>query len=121
MACTAGPAIRRTTPDSCLGTADRCVDGYVSKTTTCRESTGQCDVAESCTGDSGACPDDAFQPATTACVGTSNNGPCDGTDCCRGTADRCVDGYVSKTTTCRESTGWRRPGCTGRRTRASGG
>ena len=90
--------------DSCNG-AGACVDGFKSATTTCRPSAGQCDVAESCTGDSGACPPDAFQTATTACVGTSNGGPCDGTDSCSGTANSCVDGYLTATTTCRPSAG----------------
>src|SRR5262249_39481682 len=50
--------------DSC-DDAGKCVDGFKSSTTTCRESAGQCDVAESCTGTSGACPPDGFQPKTT--------------------------------------------------------
>ena len=90
--------------DSCSGTANTCVDGFQSATTTCRASAGQCDVAESCTGSSGACPANGFQPATTACTGTSNGGPCDGTDSCDG-AGACVDGFKSSTTTCRESAG----------------
>jgi hypothetical protein len=91
------------------------VDGFVSSTTTCRESAGQCDVAESCTGSSGACPADGFQPATTACVGTSNGGDCDGTDSCIGGANTCVDGFLAGTTTCRESAGVCDPleSCTG--------
>jgi hypothetical protein len=62
-------------------------------------------VAESCSGTSGACPSDGFQPATTPCTGTSNGGPCDGTDSCSGTANTCVDGFKSATTTCRQSAG----------------
>jgi hypothetical protein len=89
--------------DSCDG-AGACVDGFVSATTTCRPSAGQCDVAESCTGTSGACPADGFQASTTTCVGTSNGGACDGTDSCDG-AGVCVDGYLTATTTCRAATG----------------
>jgi hypothetical protein len=101
--------------DSCLGTANTCVDGFVTGTTPCRASAGQCDVAESCTGSSGACPADGFQPATTACVGTSNGGDCDGTDSCIGGANTCVDGFLAGTTTCRESAGVCDPleSCTG--------
>jgi hypothetical protein len=80
------------------------VDGFVAATTTCRPSTGQCDVAESCTGSSGACPADGFQPSPTSCVGTSNGGACDGTDSCDG-AGTCVDGFKPSTTTCRPSAG----------------
>ena len=90
--------------DSCDG-AGACVDGFLTATTTCRASAGQCDVAESCTGSSGACPADGFQPSTTPCVGTSNGGVCDGTDSCSGTANRCVDGYLPQTTICRTSAG----------------
>src|SRR5206468_516295 len=89
--------------DSCNG-AGVCVDGYLTATTTCRPSAGQCDVAESCTGSSGSCPPNGFQPSTTACVGTSNGGACDGTDSCDG-AGNCVDGYLTATTTCRPAAG----------------
>src|SRR5262249_26890347 len=89
--------------DSCDG-AGKCVDGFQSATTTCRESAGQCDVAESCTGSSGACPADGFAPKTTACTGTSNGGPCDGTDSCDG-AGKCGDAFQSAPTPCRESAG----------------
>ncbi len=61
-------------------------------------------MAESCTGTSGACPADAFQPSTTSCTGTSNGGACDGTDSCDG-AGACVDGYQPSTTICRASAG----------------
>ena len=89
--------------DSCDG-AGHCVDGFKPSTTVCRPSTGQCDVAESCTGTSGACPPDRFQPSTTTCTGTSNGGVCDGTDSCDG-AGHCVDGFKPSTTVCRPSTG----------------
>src|SRR5262245_5661816 len=91
--------------DSCKGGENTCVDGFQPATTICRASAGQCDVAESCTGSSGACPADAFQPATTACVGTSNGGPCDGTDSCKGGENTCVDGFQPATTICRASAG----------------
>ena len=80
------------------------MDGYLTATTTCRPSVGQCDLAESCTGSSGACPADGFQPSTTACVGTSNGGACNGTDSCNGSGV-CVDGYLTGTTTCRAVAG----------------
>src|SRR5204862_72205 len=80
------------------------VDGYQPATTVCRASAGQCDVAESCSGSSGACPADGFAPATTSCTGTSNGGACDGTDSCDGTG-HCNDGYHPATTTSRASAG----------------
>ena len=100
-------------PDQCVD--GECVTGFQPNTTICRISAGQCDIAESCTGTSATCPTDAFQPATTACTGTSNGGPCDGTDSCSGTANTCVDGFQSSTTTCRISGGCCDPAesCTG--------
>ncbi|HEV8200693.1 MAG TPA: hypothetical protein VGS03_11790, partial [Candidatus Polarisedimenticolia bacterium] len=89
--------------DSCDGHG-ACKDGYLTATTICRASAGQCDVAESCTGTSGACPADGFASETTSCVGTSNGGACDGTDSCDG-AGACKDGYLTATTICRASAG----------------
>ncbi|MBI3448389.1 MAG: hypothetical protein HY049_05665 [Acidobacteria bacterium] len=43
--------------DACDG-AGTCVDGFLAATTVCRPSAGPCDVAESCTGNSGVCPAD---------------------------------------------------------------
>jgi hypothetical protein len=45
----------------------------------CRPATGSCDIAETCSGSTGTCPTDAFQPAGTPC-------PDDGNLC---TADEC--------------------------------
>src|SRR5207249_2199258 len=80
-----------------------CVDAY--KTTTCRPSAGPCDVAESCTGTSGACPADGFASPSTSCTGSSQGGACDNDagDHCSGSGNTCVDAY--KTTTCRPSAG----------------
>jgi len=89
--------------DSCDG-ANNCVDGFAAGTTICRPAAGQCDVAESCTGSSGACPTDGFAAATTACVGTSSGGVCDGTDSCNGSGV-CVDGFAAATTICRPAAG----------------
>jgi hypothetical protein len=90
-------------PDVCDENGE-CQPNYATATTICRESAGQCDVAESCTGTSADCPVDGFASATTACTGTSNGGACDGTDSCDGSGT-CVDGFKSATTTCRESAG----------------
>ncbi|MFN2426621.1 MAG: hypothetical protein ABR587_09280, partial [Candidatus Binatia bacterium] len=45
--------------DSCFATAG----------TPCRAASGSCDVAETCTGNSGDCPTDAFEPTTVTCRG----------------------------------------------------
>lgn len=93
--------------DFCLGTADTCVDGFVAAGTECRVSTGQCDVAEQCTGASGSCPVDAFQPDTTPCTGASQGDACDedASDRCSGTADVCVDAFRPATFVCRAGSG----------------
>jgi hypothetical protein len=73
----------------------------------CRASAGQCDVAENCTGTSGACPADGFAPRATPCTGASQGGVCDndGADHCSGTANTCVDVFQSGATVCRTSAG----------------
>src|SRR5581483_3600094 len=63
--------------DHCLGTANTCVDSFKSSATVCRGSAGQCDLAETCTGSSGACPADTFAPSSTTCTGASQGGACD--------------------------------------------
>src|SRR5258706_10929200 len=72
--------------------------------TDCRVPAVQSDAVETCTGSSGACPANGFQPSTTSCVGTSNGGACDGSDSCNGSGS-CVDGFQPATTTCRPSAG----------------
>jgi hypothetical protein len=73
--------------------------------TICRADSGQCDVAETCTGTSPACPADSFEPATAACVGGSQGGVCDAPDHCSGTSTACVDAYQPSTVECRPGTG----------------
>ena len=54
------------------GTAGSCCSSTCtlrSAATVCRASAGQCDVAETCTGASGACPADVFAANTSACTG----------------------------------------------------
>src|SRR5438309_1199411 len=93
--------------DHCTGTSNVCVDAYQAATVTCRPSAGQCDVAEMCTGTSGTCPADAFQSATTHCMGSSQSGVCDDdpADHCTGTSNVCVDAYKAASVTCRASAG----------------
>src|SRR5206468_2714786 len=93
--------------DHCSGTSNTCVDVFKAATTTCRASAGQCDVAEMCTGTSGACPADGFKSSSTHCTGASQGGACDddAADHCSGTSDSCVDVFEPATTTCRASAG----------------
>jgi RHS repeat-associated protein len=58
--------------------------------TLCRASTGGCDVAETCTGSSAACPADAFKPNGTSCD--------DGKSCTTG--DVCTSGVCGGTVSC---------------------
>ena len=92
------------TVDTCDPGTGACTYPAGNAGTECRASAGQCDVAESCTGSSGACPANGFQPNTTTCVGTSNGDACDGTDSCNGSG-ACIDGYLAATTECRASAG----------------
>ena len=91
--------------DHCSGTSNTCVDAFKSSSTVCRAATGQCDVAETCTGTAGACPADAVAPVTTSCTGASNGGACDGADHCSGTDKACVDVFFPATSVCRAAAG----------------
>src|SRR5207249_1608532 len=93
--------------DHCTGTDNSCVDVFQAASHTCRASAGQCDVAETCTGASGACPVDGFASASTSCTGASQGGACDNdaADHCLGTASSCVDVFRSSATVCRASAG----------------
>src|SRR5256712_9697896 len=74
---------------------------------TCRDSAGQCDVAETCPGTSGACPADGFASSSTHCTGASQSGACDdnAADHCTGSGNACVDVFQAAGYTCRDSAG----------------
>src|SRR5207249_2211169 len=88
--------------DHCTGTsATTCVDVFRASSFTCRASAGQCDVAESCTGSSGACPADA--KSTAQCRAT---GDCDIAESCNGVSNDCpADSFKPMGTVCRGSAG----------------
>jgi hypothetical protein len=88
-------------PDSCDGSG-QCLPNHEPGTTVCREDAGQCDVAETCDG-AGSCPDDAFEPAGTAC-GDGSDTVCDNPDSCDGSG-QCLPNYEPNTTVCREDAG----------------
>lgn len=51
--------------DSCCSNCQ-----YASADTVCRASTGQCDIAEKCTGTTSSCPDDKYEKDGTSCGST---------------------------------------------------
>ncbi|MCP4602102.1 MAG: hypothetical protein GY847_16565 [Proteobacteria bacterium] len=70
----------------------------------CRASQGTCDIAETCTGESGECPADGFEPNTTSCRVSA--GDCDEEETCTGSTAVCPDdSFKLSTTVCRTSAG----------------
>jgi hypothetical protein len=63
----------------------------------CREAVGPCDVAETCTGITGACPPDEFKPDGMACAGNGVNA-CSAADTC--VAGACSDHDMPVGTSC---------------------
>src|SRR5439155_1663506 len=53
--------------DECDGTHDACQHPAGNAGAVCRAAAGVCDVDETCTGTSTACPAHAFEPSTTVC------------------------------------------------------
>jgi len=73
--------------------------------TVCRASAGVCDIAETCTGSSDTCPDDAFEPGTTACRMGSGD-MCDPDELCTGSGPSCpTDTVTSAGTVCDAGSG----------------
>ncbi len=55
----------------------KCEISYNISSSICRADSGECDVAESCTGVSEKCPNDAFEPDRTSCaLGVCSSGQC---------------------------------------------
>jgi hypothetical protein len=75
-------------------------DGFATASTECRTSAGPCDVAETCTGASDACPADALEPSTTVCRAATD--ACDAPETCTGAGAACpADAFEPATTVCR--------------------
>ncbi|MEB2283867.1 MAG: hypothetical protein B6D46_11390 [Polyangiaceae bacterium UTPRO1] len=73
--------------------------------TQCRASAGICDVAETCTGSSAACPADSFQPNNVVCRPAAG-GVCDAAENCTGVSAACPpDGFLNSSTVCRPAAG----------------
>ncbi|HYC00902.1 MAG TPA: hypothetical protein VEC57_17345 [Candidatus Limnocylindrales bacterium] len=67
--------------------------------TTCRGAAGVCDVAETCSGTSAACPADALAPSSTVC--RAGNGTCDPAENCTGSSVTCpANTFASSGTAC---------------------
>ena len=72
---------------------------FASNTTVCRPAAGECDLAETCTGFSAACPADQFKSSGTVCRPAA--GECDVAESCTGTnADCPPDGFKQNGTPC---------------------
>jgi hypothetical protein len=72
--------------------------------TVCRAAAGACDVAETCTGSSAACPADARAASGTVCRGSA--GACDVAETCNGSSAACpADALSPSGTQCRGSAG----------------
>lgn len=72
--------------------------------TVCRGAKGACDVAETCSGEDAACPDDGVASAVTVC--RPADGACDVPDRCDGSSTECpADAVAGRTRTCRAANG----------------
>jgi len=76
---------------------------YNSSTTVCRNSAGDCDNAEYCSGSSLDCPSDTFKPTTQICRASA--GDCDSEEKCTGTTAACpLDTFKPTGTSCSDGT-----------------
>lgn len=72
----------------------------------CRPGVGACDVGETCTGSSGACPADTFAPPTVVCRAGSAGEVCDVDELCTGGSPDCpADAVATAGTPCRGASG----------------
>ena len=77
---------------------------FASAATTCRDSGGACDIAETCSGNSATCPADLL--ATSGMTCRASNGQCDIAETCDGTSPTCgADTFVNSSTSCRSASG----------------
>src|SRR5205814_10564921 len=89
------------TADVCNGTvgAPTCTHAAGNAGTVCRAAVGGCDIAETCTGTSTACPADAIRTAGTVCRAAA--GECDLAETCDGVTTACpTDALKASGTTC---------------------
>src|SRR5207247_9389771 len=90
------------TLDQCDGTNNACQHPAGNAGATCRAVAGPCDVAETCTGTSTACPANGFLSASTVCRAATSE--CDAAETCTGTSATCpTDVFKSSTTPCTDA------------------
>ena len=92
---------------ACSVAAGAAVDGTCaprSAGTVCRAAAGACDVAETCTGTSTACPSDALATAGSVCRAAA--GACDVAETCTGSSASCpADTFTTAGSVCRPAAG----------------
>src|SRR5436309_6076920 len=90
--------------DECDGRGDDCQHPAGNGGAVCRAAAGDCDVAETCTGTSTACPADAKSPAGTVCRASA--GACDAVETCDGAGNSCpADDFQPSSVVCRAANG----------------
>jgi hypothetical protein len=83
------------------GTCCTALCTFAPPLTVCRPADGACDVAETCSGVSAACPTNGFRPAE---VCRPAAGPCDLPETCSGIGPACpLDSFAAPGTECRAS------------------
>jgi hypothetical protein len=78
-------------------------DSFLSAGSVCRGASGTCDVAETCTGSSAACPANLFKASGVSCDDgqlCTYNDACNGAGSCGGTTITCGGGNACSTTVC---------------------
>src|SRR5207253_8376549 len=75
------------TVDQCDGSSDVCQHPAGNAGALCRPAAGPCDVDETCTGTSTACPSDVFEPSFVSC--RESAGECDPAEMCGGDGPNC--------------------------------
>lgn len=74
--------------------------------TVCRGAAGECDVAETCSGSSSACPGNAFKSSSTSCGAAPTSPGCDLQAKCTGKAAACpAKGFKTSGTVCQAASG----------------
>jgi hypothetical protein len=98
-----GPAGEQCDEGAGNGTSGSCCTSqcqFKAPATTCRPAAGDCDLAETCSGMSGACPFDFKKPNGSGC--RAANGQCDVPEFCDGVSNNCpADGFASNMVVCR--------------------
>ncbi|OGJ17903.1 hypothetical protein A3K73_04680 [Candidatus Pacearchaeota archaeon RBG_13_36_9] len=86
--------------------SNNCEIAFNSTSDICRQSTGFCDLAETCSGNSGQCPADLFKPEGTSCDDSlwCTTGDICISGKCKGSGRDCLDSIKCTVNTCNENT-----------------